>query len=842
MRGTGWLPFAVASALWLLAVAGPVAAIATVFASDPAEAAGPRPAFSMAATALRTGAWAVGVAIAATAAGLLPGRALGRRLGSRGGTLLAVLYLAPVCLPAYLIYHAWGLLWSPGTALFTWSVEHDAAALLRSISLALGLVAWCWPIVAWCVAGAVASQGGAEDELLRIDGAGRVRRTLAEARRLAPALALGGAVVFLVVFNNTVLFDFAQVKTLGYELRALDSLGGSPREVLFAAWPGLALALAGAILLARLLRHEKGSADDAPRPTARSRGDLVAVLLVWGLAVGVPAFLLIRSIDDPTMIDRVLRAHGESLARDVVASALTGLLGAAIAFGVGAAWLDRRPGIRRLALLQTGGWILLAIVPGTVAAVSFEAAYNREPFRDALYLSAAVIVLGRLARYGVIGALLGRWVAADEGRTSNDLRRIDGADTLPGLWRAMRPRWVAATLASGFVVAVLALSELPVTARLQPPGYDPIAQALLDGMHYQRLEVVSVVSLLFLGLALPGVLLVFLFLRPRSPRRPAAALLALGIVLVAPGCGDDGPAALAPTAAGASHPDVRFVYGGGGRTAGFFNYPRAIASDPRRDLVYVVDKTARVQRFGPDGTFQLAWLMPEFDKGMPVGISVHPDGRVFVADTHEHRVAVFDPEGTLLATFGTYGDGPGQFRFPTDVAFAPDGSIYVAEYGGHDRIQVFGPDFEYRFEFGSFGHEPGRFNRPQSIAFAPDGSELFVADAINHRVDVFTPRGEFLRSFGEPGNDPGRLRYPYGIEVWPDGTLAVTEFGNNRVQFFDASGRVLGEFGGPGSTLGRLYSPWAAARLGDELHVLDSRNNRVQVIVPPTGSDSDHAG
>jgi hypothetical protein len=63
-----------------------------------------------------------------------------------------------------------------------------------------------------------------------------------------------------------------------------------------------------------------------------------------------------------------------------------------------------------------------------------------------------------------------------------------------------------------------------------------------------------------------------------------------------------------------------------------------------------------------------------------------------------------------------------------------------------------------------------------------------------------------------------------------DGTLIVAEFGNNRIQHFDADGRSLGVYGGVGRGDGELQYPWAVAAGDDRIFVLDSGNNRVQVI------------
>ena len=49
-------------------------------------------------------------------------------------------------------------------------------------------------------------------------------------------------------------------------------------------------------------------------------------------------------------------------------------------------------------------------------------------------------------------------------------------------------------------------------------------------------------------------------------------------------------------------------------------------------------------------------------------MSVDADGSIYVADTHYHRVLVFSPEGQLQASFGSLGEEPGSFIYPTDVA------------------------------------------------------------------------------------------------------------------------------------------------------------------------------
>lgn len=291
-------------------------------------------------------------------------------------------------------------------------------------------------------------------------------------------------------------------------------------------------------------------------------------------------------------------------------------------------------------------------------------------------------------------------------------------------------------------------------------------------------------------------------------------------------------AAIGACGPSAPHPThVAAVIGESGRGPGAFAYPRGIAAAPDGTF-YVVDKSARVQRFTADGGFLGEWRMPDHASGKPVGLSVHRDGRVFVADTHYHRVVVFDADGAELARFGAEGDGDGRFRLPTDVAFDAAGSVYVAEYGGNDRITRWTPDLAYDrvVVSGEVNGEPMR--RPAAIVI-DDGQSLWVADACNHRLLEFDLEGRLRRSFGSIGREAGQLRYPYGLDVDRDGHLVVCEYGNCRVQWFDRTGRSLGVWGGPGREVGRLNSPWGLfSRADGGLVVLDSLNMRIQVVRP----------
>jgi sugar lactone lactonase YvrE len=281
----------------------------------------------------------------------------------------------------------------------------------------------------------------------------------------------------------------------------------------------------------------------------------------------------------------------------------------------------------------------------------------------------------------------------------------------------------------------------------------------------------------------------------------------------------------------ASHPDL--VWGQRGHAPGRFDRPRAAVIDDR-DLLYIVDKTGRIQVFDAEGKFQRVWSTPETENGLPCGLAIDRDGNLLVADTHYFRVLTYTSEGQLLpdkTIGGEQGQGPGQFNFVTDVAVDSRGDYYVAEYGQCDRVQKISRSGRFVLQWGGHGSEPGQFIQPRCLLM--DGNDhLWVADACNHRIQEFDVSSEpprLVQFWGTQGTQRGELRYPYGLAFDGEGGICVCEFGNSRVQKFTLAGQFLAEWGRPGRGPGELNQPWSVARDSrGRYHVLDTYNHRVQ--------------
>lgn len=308
----------------------------------------------------------------------------------------------------------------------------------------------------------------------------------------------------------------------------------------------------------------------------------------------------------------------------------------------------------------------------------------------------------------------------------------------------------------------------------------------------------------------------------RSPFRslPACNLVVLIVILVLPACDVQRERTIVPVK----------IIGTPGSAAGQFVEPRAIAASPDGKL-FVIDKTGRVQRFDAHGRFEHSWTMPDDspDQRKPSGICVDSQGRVLVADTHRHRVVVFDLDGSELFRFGERGTGPGQFILPTDVAVDHDGFIHVSEYGGNDRISKFDREGRYLLSFGDIAAGAGALQRPSGLAIDAE-NRLWVADAGNHRICCFSVDGTLLKTVGRPGTGPGRFHFPRDVAVLADGRLAVADCGNDRVVFVAAQDARVDTWGDSGRAKGGLFMPVNCTAIGDGLWIADSKNHRVVVL------------
>jgi sugar lactone lactonase YvrE len=217
------------------------------------------------------------------------------------------------------------------------------------------------------------------------------------------------------------------------------------------------------------------------------------------------------------------------------------------------------------------------------------------------------------------------------------------------------------------------------------------------------------------------------------------------------------------------------------------------------------------------------------------GVAPAPVDQSVQTDPYEGLILSLSPDIRL----GMQGSGAGQLNAPRGLAVAPDGSIYVADSKNH-RIQRFSPDGEVLNTWGSFadiltGTAPGgTFSEPWGVAVDQDGY-VYAADTWNHRIQKFSATGEFVTMWGYfgQGEAPDAFWGPRDVKVDEQGRVYVTDTGNKRVVIFESDGRYINQFGSTGVQPGQYDEPVGISISQDgEIFIADTWNQRVQVVKP----------
>jgi sugar lactone lactonase YvrE len=174
----------------------------------------------------------------------------------------------------------------------------------------------------------------------------------------------------------------------------------------------------------------------------------------------------------------------------------------------------------------------------------------------------------------------------------------------------------------------------------------------------------------------------------------------------------------------------------------------------------------------------------------PAGLAVDKENRfLYVCDPGLDQVLVYDadPPYKLLRTIGKAGGKhelttPGDFSYPTNAAVDKDGNLYVSDTF-NNRIEVFDADGEFIRQFGKAGDGPGYFARPKGIALDSDG-HVWVGDAVQDRVQVFSPEGRLLIWMGGHGLLPGQFSSLEGLAIDKQNRVITSEQFPGRIQIF----------------------------------------------------------
>lgn len=190
--------------------------------------------------------------------------------------------------------------------------------------------------------------------------------------------------------------------------------------------------------------------------------------------------------------------------------------------------------------------------------------------------------------------------------------------------------------------------------------------------------------------------------------------------------------------------------------------------------------------------------------GEAVGVACDSHGRVFVFLRSSVPVRVYEADGTPITSWGE-----GLISRAHGITIGPDDTVYLSDDFGH-AVFACTPEGRLKFTLGTPGkpsdtgatsidyrtikRAAGPFNYPTNLAVAPSG-DLYISDGYgNARIHRFSPDGRLIQSWGEPGNGVGQFQVAHGIAIDADGTVYVADRENHRLQLFTPDGTHRGDW------------------------------------------------
>ncbi len=407
-------------------------------------------------------------------------------------------------MPSYLAYAGWGLARAPGTWLGDAILRGPRSAapggnwypqFASDVQAIAGLVLWVWPLAALVLASRLRRIDRAVLDTLRLEATrpwSRVAMRLALSRG---AIAAAIAVVMLLMLGSAVPLHVAQLDTYAVHLwRALDETPHAERaRVWIAAWPSLALAIVGALALARSIDAQGSEDQPANEPLAgpaRSRWiPLAWTLAALALSLLVPIALFAANLRDLASLRAFWALSSGAIGNSLLVAGCVAIVGLAIACAAWFAWANV-PVARPFLVLLSSIFLVAGLLPGVLIGAATREAWDAidQPWARAFGDSWSIVVAGHLARFAFLPFAVGLVLARNEPRVLADLRRIDAGASLRAWAIAGALPALPILLGVALVLACLSFHEIESAVMLEPPSASggSFARVMLQQLHFNR--------------------------------------------------------------------------------------------------------------------------------------------------------------------------------------------------------------------------------------------------------------------------------------------------------------------------------------------------------------------
>jgi streptogramin lyase len=237
-------------------------------------------------------------------------------------------------------------------------------------------------------------------------------------------------------------------------------------------------------------------------------------------------------------------------------------------------------------------------------------------------------------------------------------------------------------------------------------------------------------------------------------------------------------------------------------------------------FVYTRSAQTRLFEFDQNGNFVKEIGAGNYGFEFAHSVRVDPQDNIWVVDEGTNMIIKFNPEGTkvvmvlghrpetVLGAVETVSTTPLPppdkylFRRPTDVAWDPQGNIFVSDGYVNHRVVKFDKNGKFVTQVGSekSGTEPSQFNTPHGIAVDRQGT-VYVADRANQRMQVFDNNLKLKDIYANIGNSwtvcvsPGPHQYLFTSNSNPNGNAPGTWDNTGEIYKMELDGRIIGKFG-----------------------------------------------
>lgn len=260
----------------------------------------------------------------------------------------------------------------------------------------------------------------------------------------------------------------------------------------------------------------------------------------------------------------------------------------------------------------------------------------------------------------------------------------------------------------------------------------------------------------------------------------------------------------------------------------FLKSPRGVWVDRSKGDVYVADTSNDLVAVYDGMGLPLFSFGYNRELKEPVKAVADPTGRIYVLNGIPRAVKIFSYRGEYLNDFPL--SGGTKTANPTALAVDQAGNVYIADANSR-QIQVYDPQFRLIREFGRKADDSSHFNTVQAIAVDGDGT-VYVADATGTPcIQVFSPEGKFLRGWGAHDAGPHNFSLPAGLAIDGEGRVIVVDTMRSAITVFTKEGNYLSRHGGQGRQPGAVSYPTdIASNGGKKIYVVERLGSRLQVF------------